>query len=90
MVCVDVHDTIGTGVVVSTSAVFFHVTPRRLLDRDVVELEPLIVHRAVNIRPVVTGSRLALVHQNCMQPVPTLQKNVVDILQIPVLYAQKN
>ena len=66
MAGVDVHDAVSTGVVVATDAVLLNVFPRRLVDRDIVELQPLVGQRAVDVRPVVAGRGLALVHQHRM------------------------
>jgi len=53
MISVDVHDTVGARVVVSTNTVFLNIFPRYLLNSNVVEFQPLIAEWPVDVCPVV-------------------------------------
>jgi len=53
MISVDVHDTVGARVVVSSNTVLLNIFPRCLLNSNVVEFQPLIAQRTVDVCPVV-------------------------------------
>jgi len=54
MVDVDIDNTVGTRVVVSANTILLNVIPRRLFNSNVVEFQPVIVQRAVDVCPVVS------------------------------------
>jgi len=53
MISVDVHDTVGTGIVVATNTILLNIFPRRLFHGNIVELEPTVVKRTVDVCPIV-------------------------------------
>ena len=68
----------------AANAVLEDVVPRGVGDRDVVELEPAVVARRVDVRPVVAGCRLAFVDEYRMQPIQVLNK-----VTKPLLYMKR-
>ena len=50
---IDIHQTVGTRVVVAANALLLQLFPGCIADRDVVELEPLVAAGVVYICPVV-------------------------------------
>ena len=87
-VCVDVHEAVGTGIVLATAvAIRSEVLPAGLAHPDVVEFEPLLQVSVVDVRPVVARRRLALVHEHRVQsvrPLQTGQKNQFHIKKYKV------
>jgi len=54
MVGVDIDNTVGTRVVVAAHSILLNVIPRRLFNGNVVEFQPVVVQRAVDVCPVVS------------------------------------
>lgn len=77
LLVIDVHETVGAGVTVSSKRVPDQLLPRRLGDGDVVVLHPAALMRVVDVSPVVASVGLAFVHQHCM-------KSIRDLGRVPV------
>lgn len=69
LLVIDVHQTVGTGVTVTSKRVSDQLLPGRLGDRDVIVLHPAALIRVIDVGPVVACVGLALVDQDCMEPV---------------------
>jgi len=75
MVSVDVHNAVGTSVVVAANTVLLNIFPWCLVNSNVVEFQPLIRQWAVDVCPVMAWRSLALVNQHCMQLISTLHRH---------------